>query len=51
MSGSAGHRKGGMATRLTQALALVVVFLMMLGATLAAPQTERALPTVAAIGF
>ena len=51
MSGGGGHRKGGLATRLTQALALGVVFLMMLAATHAAPATERALPTVAASVF
>jgi Kef-type K+ transport system membrane component KefB len=51
VSGAAIERKGGVATRLSQALALGVVFLMVLGATLTAPQTERALPTVTAIGF
>ena len=51
MSGAAIERKGGVATRLSQGLALGVVFLMVLGATLTAPQTERALPTVTAIGF
>jgi Kef-type K+ transport system membrane component KefB len=51
MSSGAVERKGGVATRLVQALALGVVFLMVLGASLTAPQTEHALPTVTAIGF
>jgi hypothetical protein len=33
VSGAAIERKGGVATRLSQALALGVVFLMVLGAT------------------
>jgi Kef-type K+ transport system membrane component KefB len=45
------HRKGGFATRLVQALALVVVLVMMLAASLTAPQTDEALPVVTAIGF
>ncbi len=51
MSGAVAHRKGGLATRLAQALALGVVFLMMLAATHVAPATASALPTVAAVGF
>lgn len=51
MSGAAAHRKGGLATRLVQALALGIVLLMMLAATRVAPETARALPTVAAVGF
>jgi len=51
MSGAAVHGKGGLATRLSQALALGVVFAMVLGAALTAPQSDRALPTVTAIGF
>lgn len=51
MSSGAVAGKGGVATRLVQALALGVVFLMVLGASLTAPQTEHALPTVTAIGF
>ena len=51
MSGAAVQHKGGIATRLSQALALAVVFGMVLGATLLAPQSDRALPTVTAIGF
>jgi Kef-type K+ transport system membrane component KefB len=51
MSSGAVERKGGLATRLVQALALGVVLLMVLGAALTAPQTAHALPTVTAIGF
>jgi Kef-type K+ transport system membrane component KefB len=51
VSGAAVQHKGGLATRLSQALALAVVFAMVLGATLAAPHSDRALPTVTAIGF
>ncbi|MEO8183262.1 MAG: cation:proton antiporter [Deltaproteobacteria bacterium] len=51
MSSGAVERKGGVATRLVQALALGVVFLMVLGVSLTAPPTDRALPTVTAIGF
>ena len=51
MSGAAVQHKGGLATRLSQALALAVVFAMVLGASLTAPQSDRALPTVTAIGF
>jgi Kef-type K+ transport system membrane component KefB len=51
MSHAAAAQKGGLATRLVQALALCIVFLMVLGAALTAPQTERALPTITAIGF
>jgi len=51
MSSGAVERRGGVATRLVQALALGVVFLMVLGASLTAPQTDQALSTVTAIGF
>jgi Kef-type K+ transport system membrane component KefB len=51
VSGAAVQHKGGLATRLSQALALAVVFAMVLGASLTAPQGDRALPTVTAIGF
>lgn len=51
MSGAAVQHKGGLATRLSQALALAVVFALVLGASLTAPESDRALPTVTAIGF
>jgi Kef-type K+ transport system membrane component KefB len=51
VSGTAVQHKGGLGTRLSQALALAVVFAMVLGAALTAPQSDRALPTVTAIGF
>jgi len=51
VSSGAVERKGGVATRLAQALALGVVFLLVLGASLTAPQSDPALATVTAIGF
>jgi Kef-type K+ transport system membrane component KefB len=51
VSGAAVQHRGGLATRLSQALALSIVFAMVLGATLVGPQSDHALPTVTAIGF
>ena len=50
MSGAA-RPKGGVATRLLQAAALGVVFLLMLGAGRLAPDLDGSLGTLSAIGF
>ena len=47
---ASAQSKGGLSTRLVQALSLGVVLLLMLGASLTA-QSHNALPTVTAVGF
>lgn len=50
MSG-ATHARGGLATRLVQAVALGVVFLVGLGAARLAPELDGSMATLSAIGF
>lgn len=51
MTAAAAHAKAGLATRLVQALALVIVFLTVFAATRLVPELEGGLATVSAIGF
>lgn len=51
MTAAAAHGKAGLATRLVQALALGIVFLMVFAATRLVPELEGGLSIVSAIGF